>query len=413
MQEFMQLDRNLKLRTLTVFLVVLLGSSVGPNMTIYYVKYFGAVITGILLVIVSISGFFGGLVGGYLADKWGRKPVMYIASGMMILGYLLAAAMNSPWYVNPFITFFGFFLANLGSSFADPAQQAMMIDSSTPQNRTYVYSLIYWILNIGVMIGAAIGGWFFRDYLFELMMGLLLVAIVEFAIVYFGMTETFFPTAESRAKQPSLWGGIKSYRSVLVDHRFVIFMLGSIGMTVIFTQPDFYLAAHLGEAFQTTRQFGIQIYGQRMLSVMTMINTVIIIVMMTMFTRWTGGWSIRRSITIGIFLQAAGFAGAFLTESFWPLVIMSVVLTVGEMINVPASQTLRADMMNPEQLGTYAGAFAATRPVGMIISSLMVSLSHYVGNVGIAALLMVLSLMTIWLILRATKMAATFEPFTN
>ncbi|WP_373780582.1 hypothetical protein [Weissella soli] len=58
MQEFMQLDRNLKLRTLTVFLVVLLGSSVGPNMTIYYVKYFGAVITGILLVIVSISGFF-------------------------------------------------------------------------------------------------------------------------------------------------------------------------------------------------------------------------------------------------------------------------------------------------------------------------------------------------------------------
>ncbi|WP_225350727.1 hypothetical protein [Lacticaseibacillus camelliae] len=53
MKEFMALNNNLKLRMLTVFLAVMLSSSVGPNMTIYYAKYFGASITGVLLIIVS------------------------------------------------------------------------------------------------------------------------------------------------------------------------------------------------------------------------------------------------------------------------------------------------------------------------------------------------------------------------
>ena len=61
MQDFMALDRNLKLRSLTVFLTVLLGSSIGPNVTVYYVEYFGAFITGFLLIAVSVAGFIAGL----------------------------------------------------------------------------------------------------------------------------------------------------------------------------------------------------------------------------------------------------------------------------------------------------------------------------------------------------------------
>lgn len=53
-----------------------------------------------------------------------------------------------------------------------------MIDSSPMKNRKFVFALIYWIINIGVMIGAAIGGWFFRDYLFELLMGSMVVGII-------------------------------------------------------------------------------------------------------------------------------------------------------------------------------------------------------------------------------------------
>ena len=53
----------------------------------------------------------------------------------------------------------------------------------------------------------------------------------------------------------------------------------------------------------------------------------------------------------GHLFKGFGFALSFLLRDFWPLVIVTVVFTLGEIINVPSSQTMRADMMNPEQIG--------------------------------------------------------------
>lgn len=49
MSDFFKLDRNIQLRILMMFITVAIGSSVGPNMTIYYVEYMGALVTGFLL----------------------------------------------------------------------------------------------------------------------------------------------------------------------------------------------------------------------------------------------------------------------------------------------------------------------------------------------------------------------------
>ena len=54
----------------------------------------------------------------------------------------------------------------IGGALADPAQQAMMIDLTDGENRRFVYALLYWVMNIGVMLGAAIGGWWFKTHLF-------------------------------------------------------------------------------------------------------------------------------------------------------------------------------------------------------------------------------------------------------
>jgi DHA1 family multidrug resistance protein B-like MFS transporter len=405
MSEFMALDRNLKLRTLTVFLAVLLGSSIGPNMTIYYVEYFGAFITGFLLIVVSVAGFIAGLYGGHLADVYGRKWTMLVGSAFLIAGYAIAMLMNSPWMTQPYITFFGFLLANIGGSLMDPAEQAMMIDSSTLANRRFVYSLIYWVINIAVMVGAAVGGWFFKEYLFELLLGLLIVALINTAIIKFGMTETLLKRPETSS---SVWQAVKSYAAVFSDRRYIIFLLGGVMGTVIFTQPDYYLAAHLGESFHQVSLFGVQIYGQRMLSIMLVVNTVMIVLMMTAFNRLTERWSLLKGYSVGIVLQGFGFAVSFVLQDFWPLFMAAVVLTIGEMINVPASQTMRADMMNPAQLGAYSGAFAAARPLGTVIAGGMVTLSHFIGSAGVALTLVLITILAVVLTATAYRMPATF-----
>jgi len=410
MQEFMALNRNLKLRTLTVFLTVLLGSSIGPNMTIYYVQYFGAFVSGFLLMVVSVAGFIAGLYGGHLSDVWGRKRTMLTGSALIISGYTLAMLMNAPWYTNPYITFIGFLTASIGSSLADPAEQAMMIDASTIKNRKFVYALIYWVINIGVMLGAAIGGWFFRDYLFELLLGSVFVGVVNASIIKFGMAKTL--NMENVHANSSVWSAVRSYGRVLSDKRYVLFMFGSIFSVVIYSQPDFYLAAHLTQFFHDYTFMGIHFYGQRMLSFMLVINTVMIVLVMNLINRYTNRWPLIKSFAIGTFIQGFGFALSFLLRDFWPLVIVAVVFTLGEIINVPSSQTMRADMMNPEQIGAYSGAFAATRPVGNIISGMMVSLSQFTNDWGMAGVLMIGTLIAMVTIVQAAKMPAQFKTET-
>lgn len=405
MQEFRKLNKNIKLRTLTVFLTVLLGSSIYPNMTIYYVHHFNAFIAGILLIIVSIVGFIAGLYGGHLADLIGRKQVMVIASLMILVGYIIAAISNSPLTINPYTTFIGFLLASAGGSFADPAEQAMMIDSSTEENRQYIYSLIYWILNIGVMIGAAIGGWFFKDYMFELMIASAIVAIINSYIVIKLMTETLPEESKnSKSNQHSIIEILKSYLGVLKDKAYSLFLVAMIFSTVIFMQPDYYLAAHLGESFKTTYLFGLTIYGQRMLSIMIIVNTVIIVLFMTSLSNFTKKFPLLKTFALGTFLQALGFALSFIFDTFTPLIVAAVILTIGEMINVPSSQVIRADLMDKRKIGVYSGATSAVRPIGMILSGFMVSISGIVGNYVLAIVLVIFSFISIILTTLAAKM---------
>lgn len=408
MSEFFTLNRNLQLRIVMVFLSVLLGSTVGPNMTIYYVRYFGAFWTGLLLLVVSVAGFLAGLYGGHMADIWGRKRTMMVGSAGIVGGYALAMLMNSPLFVNPYVTFFGFLLTTVGYGFADPAEEAMLIDVSTPQNRQFIYALIYWIINVGVMIGAALGGWFFRDYLFELLLALVIGALVNLSIIIFLVSETF-PKEKRPTHSPSVWSAVKSYRNVLRDRRYVVFSLGMIGATIIFSQADYYLPAHLAESFHSTTLFGVSIYGQRMLSVMTLTNTVMVILLMGVIGKITRELPLRRTLAVGLLMQGGGFALAFLLNDWAPLLAAAVILTMGEIIGVPANQTLRADLMNPKQIGTYSGFSAAMRPIGMIIASLLVSLSPFLKNYGVALVLVLLTIGTVYLLLRAEAMPAYEE----
>jgi len=113
-----------------------------------------------------------------------------------------------------------------------------------------------------------------------------------------------------------------------------------------------------------------------------------IVLMMGMMTKLFKHWSEMKASAVGTALQGGSFAIMFLLTDFWPLMVFTVILTLGEMIVTPASQSLRAEMMNPEKIGAYSGFSAAIRPIGAILASGIVSASVLVGNVGAALLLL-------------------------
>lgn len=55
------------------FLGSLISMAVIPFLAIYFTQKIGATKTGIILILIVISGVIGGFIGGHISDKIGRK----------------------------------------------------------------------------------------------------------------------------------------------------------------------------------------------------------------------------------------------------------------------------------------------------------------------------------------------------
>ncbi|WP_270517003.1 MDR family MFS transporter [Lactococcus petauri] len=401
MKEFWGLHPTIKIRLVMNFLGGLCFSTVGGSMTIYYNKYMGAGITGLLLIVSSIMVFLVGLYAGHLTDLKGRRPVMLFSTAVTAVGAALATFSNSGFYFNPWTTFFGFLIVNFGFGFFNTASQAMIVDLTTSENRRTVYSIQYWIINFAIMIGSGLSGWFFRDYLVWLLLVITIEEILSFVVVLFWIDESFDPHQEHQKKAPNI---IKAYFFVAKDSIFMSYLFASVFIAMIFNQIDYYLPVHLSDSFSTTRILGLELYGQRMLTLFLLINTLIIVLFMSKMNQLTKNWSRSTGITLGIFLQGLGFIIAFLGHNLSWEVTAAVVATLGEMILVPFSQALRADLMEGDHVGTYTGAFSVTQPVASVLSGVLVSLSALYGNIGMAIFMGIIILLSILPSLRAIRM---------
>ncbi|MDR0297318.1 MAG: MFS transporter [Streptococcaceae bacterium] len=384
MKTYFQLHPTIRVRLIMVFFGVLCSSAVTGSMTIYYNHYMGAGVTGILLMISSVLVFVIGLWAGHLSDLRGRRPLMIFADVLSVSGAAVATFANSPLLTSPWLTYFGFLVFNFGYGFFNTASQAMLVDLTNSENRRDVYSIQYWFINFGFLLGAALSGWFFRDFLFWLLLVLTLEEAVNLLVMVVAIPESFKPEARMQKKAPGIF---RSYLAVSKDLAFMYYLLASVGIAMIFNQMSNYLPVYLADHFQTARVLGFEIYGQRMLSVVLMINTALIVVFMGFSNKLTKNWTRKTGLTAGIFLNGLGFALAFLGKNFGMEALASVIMTVGEMILVPVSQALRADLMEGEKVGTYQGAFSVTQPVASVLSGGLVSLSGVLGNVGMALIL--------------------------
>lgn len=401
MKEFWGLHPTIKIRLVMNFLGALCFSTVGGSMTIYYNKYMGAGITGLLLIVSSIMVFLVGLYAGHLTDLKGRRPVMLFSTAVTAVGAALATFSNSGFYFNPWTTFFGFLIVNFGFGFFNTASQAMIVDLTTSENRRTVYSIQYWIINFAIMIGSGLSGWFFRDYLVWLLLVITIEEILSFVVVLFWIDESFDPHQEHQKKAPNI---IKAYFFVAKDSIFMSYLFASVFIAMIFNQIDYYLPVHLSDSFRTARIFGIEVYGQRMLTIFLMVNTLVIVLFMGRVNKLTKNWSRSSGISIGIILQGLGFMIAFLGRDLTWELIAALVATIGEMILVPFSQALRADLMDGDQVGTYTGAFSVTQPIASVLSGILVSLSSLYGNIGMTIFMFFIIVLGVLPSLRAIRM---------
>lgn len=326
---------------------------------------------------------------------------MVFGTIIQLLGAALAIASNLPGHVNPWSTFIAFLLISFGYNFVITAGNAMIIDASNAENRKVVFMLDYWAQNLSVILGAALGAWLFRPAFEALLVILLLTVLVSFFLTTFVMIETFIPTVKVDEKAENIF---QAYKTVLQDKTYMIFMGANIATTFIIMQFDNFLPVHLSNSFKTITFWGFEIYGQqRMLTIYLILACVLVVLLMTTLNRLTKDWSHQKGFIWGSLFMAIGMIFSFLTTTFTPIFIAGIVYTLGEIVYTPSVQTLGADLMNPEKIGSYNGVAAIKMPIASILAGLLVSISPIIKATGVSLVLALTEVLAIILVLIAVN----------
>ncbi|MBC6179103.1 MFS transporter, partial [Listeria welshimeri] len=189
---------------------------------------------------------------------------------------------NSPFFHSPWITFAMLLIIGVAQGLVNPAGEAMLIDVSTPENRAFMYSISYWANNLSMLIGIMVGGWFFVDYLFPLLVALLIMSFVTAWLTIILISETLERKVVPEKGSYGLLEMFKSYGQVLHDYRFLLYTIGGIAIMSIEYQRGNYISVRLAEDFQhflvNFGPFGeVNLNGVQIVSVLTAVNTLFIV----------------------------------------------------------------------------------------------------------------------------------------
>ncbi len=379
---------NIKIRIIETFLSRLVGGMVFPFMAIYLSSHFSAKLAGIMLMFNVIIGAAVNFLGGYYSDIFGRKKLMASAEVIRFLAFTTMALANSPWFELPLLTFFMMTINSICWGLAGPANQAMLIDVSTPDQRKLMYSITYWATNFSIALGGIAGGFFFKTHLFELFIATSSVACLVAVLVVFFIKESYTPPA-GEAKPSYLPKGIfTSYGKVLRDKLFVLYCLAGLLIFTVELHLTNFIAIRLSNEMPMQNFLSWTIDGVNMVGFLRTENTILVVITSLFAARMISKFKDGPVLLTGSAMYVIGYTAISYFNNIWVLFAFMLITTIGEVVKVPVQHSYLASIPPADSRSTYMAINGLTFNGGMLVASLFVTLSAFVPSMWISFLIL-------------------------
>lgn len=384
--EFMSLNQNIKIRLLTSFLSRFFGNMVYPFMAIYFAMYYSVEKVGLLLTIVMVIAIGTSFISGYFSDKYGKKNIMIFAQVLQVISLITMLICNSPIFTSPWITFLMMILQNVSTGILNPAAEAMVIDDSNSQNRDFIYSVDYWAANLSIAVGMIIGGLLFKKHLFLLFCILTLSAfIVLYMLIFWIEKDQVIMDKTNVGFKQSMLDFFTSFKQVLRDKGFSLFCLSQLLVFSLDAQITNYVSIRLSQNFSTYFS-GIHITGIMMSSLIRSENTMIVVLLSAPLTMLISAHRPIRSLISGLIMYIFSYGVIIASNNFYFLIIAMFIASVGELLVVPLSQSMLANLSKRELRGTYMSVHGFVFKGTKLFGAFGVSLSAFLQPQGISLL---------------------------
>ena len=369
---------------ITSFIDGIGNTMVFPFFALYITQKFNVGMTeaGILLGVFSFAGLIGGGFGGALTDKFGRRKLILFGLVFSAVSSILLGITNSLVLMYPISAMIGFI-----GSLAGPAHGAMIADILPEEKRSEGFGILRVVGNMTWIVGPTIAGFVASKSFLALFITDAVISCIVALIVYRFIHETKPQTPEGHEEQ-SMAQAMGGYGVVLRDFPFIAFILSSILMTIVYLQMYGSLSVFLRD------NYGVNPQGYGILMSTSAITVII-------FQFWTTRKIKTRPpfqmMALGAVFYAIGFTLFGVVQTFVLFALNIVIITIGEMIVMPTSQTLVAGFAPNDMRGRYMAfaslAWAIPQTIGpgaagYILDNYNPNLLWYIG--GILTLISVL-----------------------
>lgn len=354
-----------------------------PFMAIYLSNHFGVKITGILLLVNVFIGIALSFFGGYVSDRFGRKKLIVFAEMLRLFAFTVMMICNSPWFTSPLITYFMMTINTICWSLGGPANQAMLIDVSKPDERKYMFSIMYWANNLSIAIGGSLGGFLFKDYLFELLIALSITALITVILIVFFIDESYVPeqVADEKVFQ-HICQMLRNYREVFRDHLFILYCMAIVFVMSLEFQLSNYVGIRLESEMAVQRFLWWELDGIEMTGLLRTENTVLVVLMALFAAKMVSRFKDRHVIILGSFVFVAGYAYISYSNYIPFLFIAMLLASVAEVVRVPVEQNYQASLPPVHARSSYLAVSGMGYNLAQLICSITVMISAYLNNLA-------------------------------
>lgn len=386
MMKWSHYPRNIKVRLITSFFNRAAYAAVLPFMALFFSEEMNKVWAGTFLVFTVIVSFFVNLIGGYVTDRFNRKKVLLASSSLTALMYLLMTVSIIPdnTYIWVFAAaYIGF---TVTTSFSGPAIHAIIIDSTTPENRKAVYALEYWIINLSMALGTAMGGLLYVNHKIVLFT---ILTIVGFClpIAYWIWLEDVEVKKLIQQHKNVLLDMVHNYKIALQDSPFVKVVIGAMLIFSAEFSLNSYIAVRLAETFEPLRIGDFSIDGVRMLSILNVENMVLVVLLTFLVNRITDRFDKRKALVFGLIIYGLGYVAVTSANPWMVLIFFNFLATVGELIYAPIWNTEQANMMPDNQRGSYSAFSDLSTEGANLIARSTIILGAFLAPVSMSILI--------------------------
>lgn len=366
------------------------GAMVVPFLTIYLKESlsFSVSDVGWIMSAFGLGGFVGSWIGGKLTDKIGYHKVMVfslVATGLL---FLWVQQLTAYYHF-----MFGIFILTTMADIFRPAMFVAVSAYSKPENKTRSIGLIRLAINLGFSAGPALGGviivsmgysgLFWIDGITCILAGLLLLIVLH--------------PKKSRTLDEVT---IENPKSAYSDFPYIIFLIAMVLFGVAFLQYFSTIPLYYREVYTLPENY---------IGLLLAMNGILICVFEMPLVKWleNNKLSMVGLILFGGVLTALSFLVMNVTGWVGILVIGMLLMTFGEIISFPFSNTFalkRAKRGNQgEFMALYSMTFGISHIIGHNSGMQLIDSFGYTTTWNIMAILMIICILILIYLTQVVK----------